>query len=332
MKKILYFGNLYHAEASLAMELNAGSDYKFIPVFTHSFNDVFDNDFKPYFNFKKLFNPYVIIPDPVEMAKIIDKEKPNIIIDRCWVDFANYPPPGTIFWKIESSARSLEDDPLPMILPVSGHAAFLTFNHVEVPEYKKVLGIPVSFLPYSVSTHWDKPLAKTMDVMVTGTCANIEKIQSYELLTKKVCETLPKGSVNIYAHCGANNLNWVKDNLRPLYYAEQSPILMAQAKIFISPVTTRFDPGTISHKTLQAMGCRTLVLTQHYKGVEDMLGPDGQFVIYADSQEEALKKVIYYLKHDYERDAIAQRAYTFAHGEYNGTKVFKRALKDIGIE
>jgi hypothetical protein len=332
VKKVLYFGNLYHAEASLAADLNAGSMYQFVPVYTTDFNDTFDNDFKPYAHFRSMFPGPTIRPVREDMNEVIDREKPDVVIDRCWVDFSKYPFSGTIFWKIESAARTRPRQQLPEILPVPGHAAFLTFNAAEIPHYRRVLNIPVGYLPYCVSRYWERPLEKTINVMTTGTCVNQEKIESYELLVRPLCEHLPPTDVYVYAHYGASNIPWAKEHLRTPYYAEQGPLLMGHSRIFVSPVTTRFDRGTISQKTLQAMGCQALVLTQRYKGVEQVLGPDGKYVVYADSPKEAIDKVRYYLEHENERQEIAFRAYEHVHKSYNASMVFTRALEQIGVQ
>ena len=321
-KLIVFLGDFYPECAPFCAELQNSVEYDFLPFVVPSVLTQ-----QPWLlNFTKVFKTRTANSNIINEVRSLN---PFAILVRSWTGFAGINLPEAIYWKMETMQRESPNQPLPRVNPTKPFRAMLTQNHVEVPVYKD-LGIPVGWLPRGVSHNWEKPLPKTYDVMVTGTAIQQTKIDSFKLLMGNLISVLSPEQLRVYINAGG--IPEFAAYRKPTHPAEQGPTLMAQAKIFISPVTTRFDPGIISHKTVQAMACRTLTLTQRYVGVEDLMGKDGENLIYADTPEEAKEKVLYYLSHDVEREAIAERGYNFIHAKYNVTKIIKQAFKEIGVE
>jgi len=327
--KILTLCNLYGAEVTFIKEMQVNPNYTIVPVVDP--NDPTVNANVIYKHIVQSTGVNMIAAEQGKVDNLIKQEAPDITIVRCWTGFAKLQVPGSLFWKIESTRRKVRGAELTVTVPNKSASYFCTQNKLEVPLYASKLNIPVAYFPRGVCPTWEFPCKKTVDVVSTGTAVSEPKVASFNMLVKPLSTCLSPEQLHVYISWGATNLEWLGSYAKTLHMIEDAPAIVGSAKIFVSPVTTRFDPGIFSQKSLQAMACRTLVLTQHYTGVEDIVGPDGENLIYADSPEEAVDKVKYYLSHDNEREAIAERGYKFVHAEYNYTKVFERALKELGI-
>jgi len=331
--KILFLGDIYPAEMSLIAELKSNPEHDVYSIISVSYIGDIQSyaEKKPiYANIPKITGAKLLGQNPQkDISDAVNSFAPDIIMVRCWTPFVLMKLKESVFWKIESPARMHPDDSLPMILPGYPVRLFLTQNPEEVEAYKKTISGPVDYLPRCVSRFWEMPAEKTMDVMVSGTCTTDFKIQSYTILSKLLCERLPRDSVKMFVHMGRKNIkSWAARQFQPIFMSEQGVALAARAKIYVSPIATRYDPGDISHKTTQAMACRTLVVTHRFNEIEKYLGPDGENLVYADTPEESLDKVRFYLKNDKAREDIAERGYRFMHSEYSWDKHLKRIFKD----
>jgi hypothetical protein len=325
-KLIVFLGNFYPECAAFCAELQNSSEYDFLPFVAGGV--LAEQPWTK--NLPNIFRSRVLgrTPGP-EIVRMVRDLNPYAVLVRAWTGWAGLALPEAIYWKIETLQREVPGQQLPLIPPPRKFRAILVQNHLEQDAYRQY-GVPVGWLPRGVSHYLEVPLPKTYDVMVSGTACHRFKNESFAILASTLPKVLSPEQLRIYIPHGS--LNWVGKYLRPVYPAENGPTLMAQAKIFISPVTTRYDPGIISHKTIQAMACRTLTLTQRYDGVEDLMGKDGENLIYASTSGEAQEKVLYYLAHDAAREMIAQRGYEFVHNKYNVTRIIQQALAAIGIE
>lgn len=311
----------------MAAEFRNSGEYEFVFVLDPKYNSE-DSVFS---NIPKLFNTVypVDIPSIGSVRRIINQYKPTHVITRCWTAFSQINIPESIYWKVESNVAASNGLVEP-ILPTTRHKAVWVQRKCEVGEYRNRTGLPTGYFPRGVSHNWEKPLPKTMDIMVTGTCS--PKLASYKMLTELLCTSFSPNQLFIFGIHGQEALTWAEDFIQPQYLAEEAPIKYAQARIFVCPVASTCTVDLFSHKTLQTMACRTLTIMPKYTNVESFLGRDGENLVYANSSEECLDKVKFYLKHEKEREAIAERGYKFIHSEYNYTKLLKRALNEIGAE
>jgi len=329
--KLMYIGNMYNLEYSFASEL-IGRGHQFFPVVDDAYcgGSDFYMGSNPYRNVTSIFGGYSLRDGSQQKVdSLISTVKPDVILVRCWNSFSNFNLPNAIFYKVESPARENKGDPLPLIMPHKSNKSFFTIIKQEMEVYKKLLPVPVGYFPYGVSSFYEKPSNKEYDVFSTGTALLGYKIQSYEMLVKPICEAIPT-SLHVYQHYGRELMPWAKNCFKDPFFAEQGPSIFSKYKIFICPVAMRFDPGMTSHKLVQSMGCRTFTITQHVDGIEDLFGRDGENICYADSSKECLDKVQFYLKHDTEREKIADRGYRFIHANYNWYNLLKNALIEVG--
>jgi len=329
--KLLYLGNMYNLEYSFASEW-IGRGHQFFPVVEDSYWNVscFYNNCNPFKNVVPFFGAVSLAEvSQNSVDSIISNVKPDIILVRCWNSFSNLNLPNAIFYKVESPARDKKDDPLPLIMPHRSNKAFLTMVKQEIDAYRRLLPIPVGYFPYGVSSFYEKPSNKKYDIMSTGTAILGYKLQSYEMLVKPICDTIPN-ALHVYQNYGRDLMPWAKNCFKDPFFAEQGPGIIGLYKIYVCPVAMRFDHGMASHKLFQSLGCRTFTITQHVDGIEDMFGRDGENLCYADSSKECLDKVQFYLKHDTEREKIADRGYKFVHATYNWFNLFKNALLEVG--
>jgi len=325
--KIVSLCNLYGAEVTFTKELQANPKYSIVPVV--DLNDHMRKNAPIYKTVDKAVGAKVIPVSQSSVDTLLKDEAPDLVVVRSWTSFANVHIPGSLYWKIESLHRTTPEQPLTAIKPNTSASYFATQNKEEVPSYTDLMNIPVAWFPRGVCASWEKSLTKTVDIISCGTATHSPKIASFNMLVKPLVDIYSPKQLHIYISSGS--LGWANKHIRPAYSLEDAPKVIGSAKIFVSPVTTRFDPGIFSQKSLQAMACGAMLITQHYTGVEDIVGPDGENVVYADSKEEVLDKVAYYLRHDSEREAIANRGYRFVHSEYNYSKIFERVLKEFGI-
>lgn len=85
--------------------------------------------------------------------------------------------------------------------------------------------------------------------------------------------------------------------------------------------------GENSVRDFKIMGSGGFLLTQYYRGIEDILSPPYECVTYR-TPEECVEKAKYYLEHEEEREMIAQNGYESAHSEHKYSDRLKTILRD----
>ena len=332
MKKILYLGNLYPLEASLAAELTNSPDWDIkFAIHRKQLVKTFGGTLT---NLASMYNSVIFNePQMGDAVKMISEYNPDYIFVRCWTKFAGFPIPNGIYYKPETDIVKGPGASIKFIPPHPGAKWIITESKEEVQLYRDKYKVPTTWLPYCVSKFWEKPAEKTRDIVTCGTLLHGPKMQSFNMLVKPLFENLPDGSVFMYvnAFSKAQPEKWMEGRFQQAYPVEKTAEIVGSAKIFVSPTTFRYALGAFSLKTIQGMGCGALTITQKYGNIEDYFGPDGENLLYANSSEECLNKVKFYLKHDSERKKIAERGYNFIHSEYNWTKHLTRALGDLGL-
>lgn len=190
------------------------------------------------------------------------------------------------------------------------------------------------WLPYCVSRYWGKQNAtKTIPVMVATSLppsgTDLKK-KSLDILVRPLVDKMPSElwAFNGY-HRGLESLDYLKPCLKASFNPMDAVHHISRAKIYISPSTIWFDEGCISYKTVEAMACGVLTVTNNYIGMEDVFGKDGENLIYANTPEETVEKVQYYLSHDKEREEIAERGYEFVHENYGWERNLIRLKEEI---
>ncbi|GAH04494.1 unnamed protein product, partial [marine sediment metagenome] len=76
--------------------------------------------------------------------------------------------------------------------------------------------------------------------------------------------------------------------------------------------------------------CGGFLLTGYHPELHEMFDIGKEIVCYTD-RADMLKKIDYYLKHDDEREAIAEAGYKRAQKDHTYVELFKRAFEMVGV-
>jgi len=270
-----------------------------------------------------------IVSNRADIDRIKSEFNPDITLFRGWVTTENLINDSEVYWNQEihptdHKGNKSNNNPVPNAARIIAYQS--------KPMAKNKGGY---WMPYCVSKYWgissnvkrDIPVMVAMSIPGEGTGMKIEACDS---LVKPIIEWDSK-LVHVFSGIGGGlgRVSYLKPCLKPSFPAIDAIHTISKAQIYLSPSTIWHDEGCISHKTIEAMGCGCLVITNKYIGMEDMFGADGENLLYSNSPEETLDKVKYYLKHDKEREEIAERGYKFIHSEYNWEKHLTRLSKEL---
>lgn len=312
--KVLYVGGMYQLEYSLHCELiNNPNMSGFGCVGDDVGSMMFDDD-------------VVRLQSKEQLEQVRDKLQPDICIFRSWN--------ATTLWSHnEDLLLSYEINPIKSDGSKNkGLSSTFPGRHVcyqSQPMAKENQG---HWFPYCVSKYYEKRSSKKDILVLVATAmpsvdiVGDNKIRSCRILLKGIADY---DSSLVRAHILEAVPSYLKACLLPPLTPNQIIDNISRAKIWVSPTSVWYDDGCMSHKTIQGLGCGTLTITNNYPGMEDILGPDGENILYANTEEESLDKIKYYLAHDTEREKIALRGYNFVHNEYNWEKHIRRLYAEM---
>jgi hypothetical protein len=197
------------------------------------------------------------------------------------------------------------------------------------------------WFPYCVSKHWGKiepnPERDIPILMATNIPNSRDaffgpnmKTRSIDILLKPLIEWRPD-LVNVCAgfHGNLEVVPYLIPCIKPSYKFLDTPKTLSRVKIYISPTAIWYDAGHASYKFYEAFSSGCLIITNKYVGIEDVFGKDGENLLYANTPEESLEKVRYYLDHDKEREEIAERGRQFVFDNYGWEQHLTRLLSEI---
>lgn len=323
--KVMYVGGIYGVEMSMWYEVNGSPTLRgcFCSDPGDGANGVVDK-----------MKPHVLVSEN-SLQSLRNSFNPHLTIFRTW---------NKSVWKMTETDLAWAQEIMPlredgtrhpydcMDTQIPPQAKLIMYQNQVTAKRKKSL-----WMPYCVSKHAEKrgtvkdiPILVATNLPPSHVIGN-NKIRSCDILLKPVVDWNPSllhaytleqlGSIEYLGQC-------IKGGIPPTEINNFIP----RAKIWISPTSIWYDEGAISYETLRGMACGTLTLTNKYPGIEDVLGRDGDTIIYANTVEETLDKVKYYLSHDSEREKIASRGYEFVHNEYNFETHLRRIAKELGVD
>lgn len=135
------------------------------------------------------------------------------------------------------------------------------------------------------------------------------KLASYD--RKEALKTLGKefGSqykVNLYTKCSGRNINGV--NIKePVDYYEQMPIVFNNSRINLN-ITLRSIKSGIPLRAMDICGAGGFLLSNYQADFYDVFVPGEDIVLY-ESLDDMIEKCKYYIKHEKERQQIADNGY-----------------------
>ena len=316
--KVLFVGGIYHVEFSLFHEARNNPDLtvKFC-TFGYSFEE-----------YASVVNP-TTVSNRGQIDAIKANYLPDLTIFRNWNASSDSINDTEVLWQQEIFA-TLDDNTRPKDIPTCRLVAH------QSKVYAEQHGL--LWLPYCASEYWgvDNPtgvrdiavaMATNLPPDETG---GLIKRRSMDILIKPIIEWNP-GIVNVYAglYGGFERVPYLAPCIKPSYRLLDVTKTLSRVQIYLSPTTIWYDEGCVSQKTYEAMACGCLVMTNRYVGIEAVLGKDGENLIYANTPEESLEKVKYYLEHSKEREEIAERGRRFITTEYSWMKHLTRLAQDV---
>jgi hypothetical protein len=312
--KILFVGGMYHAEISLGVELDSNPNLRGICCGDGTGVEGWQH-----------YIPFYRNVSSFEGIRALKNElQPDLTLFRSWVSTTNFMEPHDILYSYEVLVKDEKGNYFGDMTYMKTRP-FTAYQSIARAREQNEF-----WLPYCVSKYYEKQREKEIPILLATNIPSASdggdyKIKACDILVKPVVKKYPK-LFYCYSGHGMERIPYLKDVTKGALDCKQLIEYTARAKILISPDCVWYNDGTMSHKTIQGMGCGTIVITNNHLGLENIIGKDGEHVLYSDSPEETLDKVKFYLSHDTEREKISQRAYDFVHGEYNWEKHLNRLL------
>src|SRR3989344_1299495 len=109
---------------------------------------------------------------------------------------------------------------------------------------------------------------------------------------------------------------------------EEKNKIINQSKINLSLSKNKEGILHFKGRVFSRASCKAFSLTESFDGYLKFFD-DGKEIIMFNNQEDLLKKIKYYLKHDKERKTIAENAYRKYTQNYSGTQWFKNFFREV---
>ena len=197
----------------------------------------------------------------------------------------------------------------------------VTTGHKTIKLHEKE-GIKNIFFASVVNLEHFKPLnlEKKYDVVFIGTSGK-ERVEYLKYLLKN------RIKVDIFGK------NWPKyDEFKNIYHgpldSEDLVKRINQSKINLSVSIGGDSKPQIKGRPFEVSACKSFVLEIYFPDYLDFFEKDKEIVMFKD-KEELLKKVKYYLKHEKEREKIAQSAYNKVGKEYSVNPMLNQFLGKV---
>lgn len=257
---------------------------------------------------------------------------PDIVLVRTWSGIDSFIRPGDVTWSLEINPTLEDGSSAPNPKPSKS-------NRVAYGNKLTAEKDGQYWLPYCVGSYESRSNIKDIPIMLATNLPSSDyggrglKTKSLEILARPIVEW---NSDMLYTYVGwcqdIKSLSYLTPTFKEGFSAIESCGYASRAKIYLSPTSIWYDAGAISHKTIQAMACGTLVVTNNYPGIEAIIGCDGDTVVYANTPEETLEKVRYYLANDRVRKDVEDRAYDFIHSAYGWKYHLERLYGELSCK
>jgi glycosyltransferase involved in cell wall biosynthesis len=186
-----------------------------------------------------------------------------------------------------------------------------TLSHLGYKHQPKAIQ---GFTSFSSSYFYDRKLDRDIDVSFLGPISDLPRRAEY-------IEFLKRNGVNIFVRGGRSDF---------LPVGEYSK-LMSRSKISLSFTLNPNGCAQMKGRTLEIMGCKTMVIEDEGTETREFFDEGKDFVM-ARSKEDMLEKILYYLEHDDEREAIAESGYSKVSTLYTTRNYWGYVLSKIGFK
>lgn len=186
-----------------------------------------------------------------------------------------------------------------------------TLSHLGYKHQPKAIQ---GFTNVSAKHFYNRGLERDIDVSFLGPAGSLPRRAEY-------IEFLKGNGVNVLVRGGRGNFLPVEEYSR----------LMGRSKISLSFTLNGDGYAQMKGRTLEIMRCKTMVIED--EGIETKgFFDEGRDFVMARSKEDMLEKVLYYLKHDDEREQIAGSGHGKVTTLYTTRNYWGYVLSKIGFE
>lgn len=214
----------------------------------------------------------------------------------------------------------------------TGHSRYfvLFVDYALIPQ-KKCLkwyeqdGVHRAFFSAGIDTGFFRPLKleKKYDVTFIGS-PKLKESKRYELI-----KFLKDNGIRIKLFgWGWDNYPEFKEIYGGPLEAEKMVEILNQSKINLCFSKNNYGDSQVKGKVFEAGACKTFVLTESCKDYEGIFEEGKEMIMFKDNPD-LLKKIKYYIKHEREREKIAENAYNRILKEYSLDVELKRIFKKI---
>jgi len=198
-------------------------------------------------------------------------------------------------------------------LPFMNFIGFMdaTLSHLGYKRHPKAIQ---GFTSFSLKYFYNRRLNRDIGVSFLGPTANLPRRAEY-------IEFLKENGVDILVRGGRGNFLTVEE------YSK----LMGRSKISLSFTLNGDGYAQMKGRTLEIMGCKTMVIEDEGTETGEFFDEGKDFVM-ARSKEDMLEKILYYLKHDDEREQIAESGYRKVTTLYTTKNYWGYVLSKMGFE
>jgi len=203
---------------------------------------------------------------------------------------------------------------------------FFSVDRVVLRRLRRELGLKNCFYMALATESMADPFANRQDkydISFIGTYNNnlYSKREKYLTAIKDL-------GLNIWGTSG-----WSKTPLAKYFHGRslgnQRLDIYSQSKIVVDINWDLMPAEFLSIRTFEAMGCGAMFMTDYAGKERKKIYVEGREIVLFKDENELREKVIYYLKHDKEREDIARAAYTKTAAKHTYIERVKQLLNTI---
>jgi spore maturation protein CgeB len=180
--------------------------------------------------------------------------------------------------------------------------------------YKEIGCKKVHFLPFACEPTVHRKLNLSDGISKTN-ILDVVFVGTYTRRRGRLIEALEKAGIKVQIYGPYWRYFKRGSNVHDGVYGPEMVKVFNSAKIVLNIHVEDDLPYKVNMRTFEVTGCGSFLLTDHAYGMEKLFRIGEELVIYAD-ENELVKLVRYYLKAEYEREAIGKRSQERAYKEH----------------
>lgn len=208
-------------------------------------------------------------------------------------------------------------------LPFGNYVGIVCYGIIDMVSSRlRYRGNPKVIQTYSAinpKDFYDENVKRDIDVSFVG---SIDPEGIHWPLRSEYINFLRDNGINVVT-CGGQKYNTIS--------IEEYSNILNRSKISLNFCRRGDGASQLKGRVFEAMACRSFVLEDDGSETKEFFEVGRDFVIFGD-KKELLQKILYYLKHDREREEIAQSGYEKVTNLYNATNMWGYIFSKMGFE